>query len=549
MNSEIIVITLQSKNVNGVAAVDLTDVLGNCQLGEVFKNAGLRVDPYLVQYLHSLGAKTAVIENNYVDHDYLDDYSNYYAKCFDAPPRLCARVHFFSEVYEDEELKRIVTSPNVEGGDSPEDVDKLQQHYLGFVVLRPLPRAMIGRTCLKPLLPGAGKSSKTVKVSFWGLGLHIDAMPFQEQDTATAACATCALWSASQVTAALFGHTAYSPSCITVMAGGHKTSEMRVFPNGGLSLTDMIYAVRSMMLDPIHVGVQIESDARQQDILLGNIYAYLGMGVPILLTGILNREDGSSYGDGGHAVVINGYECKDDFGDTKRSLISSGIYKLLVHDDQVGPYASIEFEQKDIPGNAVACPCKGKCVRAIDGSPKVMTRWRTEWNENGKPLYFSPLNLIIPVYNKIRVSYEDVRCYVIEIHDAFDVVIKSLQKEGRLPNKKDFVFQWSIRLRTCCDYKKSVRNDPDIWLQQDKLARLTMALPKYLWEIKVFVNGKINALFVVDATDSGCGMRVVDAYMYYRNMEEMWNWLLLTEGNSRKMVRNPIFAKLKEMAG
>lgn len=73
MNSEIIVITLQSKNVNGVASVDLTDVLGNCQLGEDFKNAGLRVDPYLVQYLHSLGAKTAVIENNYVDHDYLVD--------------------------------------------------------------------------------------------------------------------------------------------------------------------------------------------------------------------------------------------------------------------------------------------------------------------------------------------------------------------------------------------------------------------------------------------------------------------------------------------
>ena len=98
MKTEIIGIPLTSKNKGEASSVDLDSVITLCQMGENIADAGRKIKPYLARYLHALGAKTAVIENNYVDHDYLDDYSNYYAKCFDAPPRLCARVHFFSDV-------------------------------------------------------------------------------------------------------------------------------------------------------------------------------------------------------------------------------------------------------------------------------------------------------------------------------------------------------------------------------------------------------------------------------------------------------------------
>ena len=549
MKTEIIAIPLTSKNKGEASSVDLDSVITLCQMGENIADAGRKIKPYLARYLHALGAKTAVIENNYVDHDYLDDYSNYYAKCFDAPPRLCARVHFFSDAYKEDELRQIVASPDAEGSDSPKDAEKLQNHYLGFVVFRPLSRAFVGRTCLKPLSLESGQALRTVHVSFWGVGLHVDAMPFQEQDTATAACATCALWSSSQVTASLFGHTAYSPSSITAMAGGHKTSEMRVFPNCGLSLTDMIYAVRCMTLDPIHVGVNAEHVNQRQDILLGNIYAYLGMRVPILLIGILRREDGSRCGDGAHAVVVTGYSQSEGVENPGYVVVSSGIRGLFVHDDQVGPYASIVFEQKMGDETSFACPCKGKCAYAIGAGAEEAIRWKTEWKANDESLYFSPTDLIIPVYNKIRVSYEDVLRHVMEIHDALQEVIKCLQEAHRLPEDPSVVPQWSIQLRTCCDYKKSVRNDPGIRHQQDKLALLTMALPKYLWEIKMLAQGKVNAMFVVDATDSGCGMHVIGAYFYCRSLEEMWNWLLCANGDSRMLMRNPLMVKLKEIAG
>ena len=54
---------------------------------------------YLYDYLSHKGisSKTIIVENYYVDGDYLDDYSNYYAKCFYPYKRICKRLHFFSE--------------------------------------------------------------------------------------------------------------------------------------------------------------------------------------------------------------------------------------------------------------------------------------------------------------------------------------------------------------------------------------------------------------------------------------------------------------------
>ena len=51
---------------------------------------------YMVRHLKYIGAKTWIIEENYVDKDYLIDYQKYYSRSFDEHGRFTTRIHFFS---------------------------------------------------------------------------------------------------------------------------------------------------------------------------------------------------------------------------------------------------------------------------------------------------------------------------------------------------------------------------------------------------------------------------------------------------------------------
>ena len=37
---------------------------------------------YFEEYFTALEAKTFIVEQEYIDHDFLEDFSNYYVKCF-----------------------------------------------------------------------------------------------------------------------------------------------------------------------------------------------------------------------------------------------------------------------------------------------------------------------------------------------------------------------------------------------------------------------------------------------------------------------------------
>ena len=50
---------------------------------------------YIFRYLKGLGGKTIVLEFDYVDKDYLDDFSRFYVRRFGAKGYKCARLHFF----------------------------------------------------------------------------------------------------------------------------------------------------------------------------------------------------------------------------------------------------------------------------------------------------------------------------------------------------------------------------------------------------------------------------------------------------------------------
>src|SRR5437773_1098595 len=96
---------------------------------------------YLRGYLSAIGAQTIIVEYEYTDGDYLEDFASYYVRCFATYARRCKRLHFFSTTLSDETIRGFVR-----GGLPKDDDSRIQESYLGFVVARPLPSAIVGRT-------------------------------------------------------------------------------------------------------------------------------------------------------------------------------------------------------------------------------------------------------------------------------------------------------------------------------------------------------------------------------------------------------------------
>ena len=166
---------------------------------------------YLCGYLSNLSARKILIENDYTDGDYLDDFAAFYVKCFKPYVRRCKRVHFFSRNLTNKEFLRWINADAPAG-----QARTFSNSYLGFVVARPLPDAIIGRTILKTYPTRGGRRhypcTREYRVNLFGIPLTVNSLAFQEQDTVLAACATVALWSCFPMTAELFGTPAPRPA-------------------------------------------------------------------------------------------------------------------------------------------------------------------------------------------------------------------------------------------------------------------------------------------------------------------------------------------------
>src|SRR5215469_6885782 len=55
---------------------------------------------YLGEYLAALGCKTVVIEDHYIDRDYIDDVALFYSRSLRAYPNYCYRLHFFASEFD-----------------------------------------------------------------------------------------------------------------------------------------------------------------------------------------------------------------------------------------------------------------------------------------------------------------------------------------------------------------------------------------------------------------------------------------------------------------
>lgn len=419
---------------------------------------------YFLSYFsdEGIGAKTIVVEREYVSKAYISDYSNYYSTCFQDYQRFCARVHFFNETFDQQKFHDELFK---------EDSDFLQKSYLGYIVVKPLPECVIGATILKTYGHAKDKlrhynAIRRYDVNLFGRKLTIDSLAYQEQDTVVSACASTAIWNAFHKTAVVFQTSLPSPSEITKMAGNLYFNSGRTFPNNGLDITQIGKAVES-------VGLVSEIRIVQSDNPFSKhfVYAYSKAGLPVLLFISIGAQ-------GYHLITVVGYAEKDEEPEKKEeiSLRADRIGTFYAHDDQVGPFARIE----------------------LTNSTALKTAWTDETGANvGGSIYA----IIVPLYPKIRISFDDV----FKKTNLIDAVLYHL-------DAFKFELEWDIFLSDSNKYKRTALADAAY--SEALKHRIAFAhYPRYVWVARAYVKGILVFEFLFDSTDIARGFFGLDFHL------------------------------------
>jgi hypothetical protein len=426
---------------------------------------------YFTDYFAELAARTIVVEPGYIDHDYLEDYAAYYVRCFETYKRTTTRLHFFRRDFSASDFRSALTD-----ADSPLKATDLQGSYLGFVVVKPLPQTIIGRTCLVTYPDDGGRRLfpilRDYEANLLGIPLTVRSLAYQEQDTVVAACATSALWSCFQGTGKLFQHAIPSPVEITKAATRHVPEDLpgnnaRALPNSGLTAKQMAIAIRDAGLEPSIVAVP---SAYLLDSLL---YAYLRCRIPLILAvRLYDVVSGTESRRGAHAMTVTGFSLgradPEPYTRTGFLLRATRIDKIYAHDDQVGPFS--------------------RMIHARSTCDYLATSWSGPGTVEARPWF-----LLVPLYHKIRIPFETVHDAILELDRFLDPVRPHVFPA--LPR-----IEWDIFLTTVNQLKNDIlctlRPQLGTAIEQTLIANL----PRFIWRVTARCSNDCHLELLFDAT-------------------------------------------------
>ncbi len=290
---------------------------------------------YLSRYAERLQAGTVVQEHVYVDRHYMDEFASYYSRMLNPPPHTVQRFHLFKRAIADADLTQMMDEALGSHPARDRIERSLSEDYLGFISVRPIPSAPIGRTVLRRVaddVSGHRDIWATTRhdVHLGNLRLQVEGLAFQQQDVAVGACATASVWSALTRVAKHEGMRAPTPSEVSEAAGRHALPYGRTMPAlSGMSMAQVCEAIRTVGFAP-----EAMRPGKMPEIFLLGIHTYLLSGIPVVL-GLWNEELGA------HAVCAVGFQIgvPNPQLQTSVQVRSAAITKLYVHDDGVGPYA------------------------------------------------------------------------------------------------------------------------------------------------------------------------------------------------------------------
>lgn len=441
--------------------------LGSSQIGN-----------YIFRYLTRKEAKTIVVERDYIDKDYMIDFSKFYSRSFNIDNKRTTRVHFFDQNFSEEEFKTILLI-------GPDDkINELNVHYLGFSVVKPIKgkdqEDLIGRTLLKTYPDSEGEYERkylktNYDVSLYGIPLHIESLPYQTQDSAVGGCATIACWTVLQQLSHKFELEKASLFEVTERSV-HVPTIGRNFPSHGLTMEQIKSFFDATDLETEFISPSIMPDIEAYDptkdcFIEDAVKAYLELGIPILMgialqikeenkpitkkvaekIGLKSVDIKYNY----HAVVVTGYKSQHN-----------KIVELYLHDDGIGPF------------------CKTK---PINGSfYKLDNEWISRQGYEAIHVY----TLLIPLYPKIRLPFKEIYIEFLKQKRFFESVN---HKKGIDPRW----YRAELFLMDVRQYKYSLLKEQFT----DKEKILVKPFPRFLWILRHNYCDRPCFDYILDATD------------------------------------------------
>jgi hypothetical protein len=434
---------------------------------------------YIIKYLRKeFDPQTCVLECEYIDRDYLIDFSKYYSRSFDIDEKFTQRLHFFTNRMSETDFDNILTS-----NPTNEKILELNNQYLGFVVIKPITDArdnpIIGRTSLKTYKEKIDGDERVYlkypqNVSLFGINLSVDSIPFQTQDRAVGACATIACWISLYPLMKLYGIPSLSPYEVTEKSISYP-GLTRNFPSQGLNAYQMKNYYNAIGLDTELISIEIfgrgELYTKNDDVISDVVKAYLKLGVPVIAMISLKRKILRSGGLGDALLKLLNLK-KDIFQNEYHAVVISGyrqrqneVTELFIHDDGLGPYC--------------------KTTTNSDFS-KWQNEWLTQFSE------ISVNMLMVPLYPKVRLPFIEIYQAYLKTKRYFEIQNEIMMKKMGIPvGISTELFLYEVK-----DYKKELLQKTI----ENKVELLTDSWPRFLLIIRAHFVGTPIVDAVYDAT-------------------------------------------------
>ena len=404
-------------------------------------------DGYLIEadfkriskYLRS-DVKTIVLEKEYYDADYRNTYFNFFSHKFANYPNKTLRANFFSKKISPQMLYKL---------------DRYQENYIGFIVIRPNRVTSIGRTILNPQKIQKIDGYICVAeypVHILGAELLASGFPYISQDTDVTICAHAACWMLFRYFSQRYNrYGEVWPYEVTQLT--EDLSSGRLVPSKGLTVWQITEMFSRFGFYPEIYFRKIHPNF---DKLL---YQYVESGLPVV-AGLTEHA---------HAITIIGHI--SDFK-MEESIKTSDQYltALIANDDNYMPY---------------------QAIRKNDPKPDG---------------YFSSFKIenidsfVVPLYEKIHLSAEHVmshaRAVLIDNKFGIDACSKVLPFDQIITR---------TFLTSSKSYKK-IRREDDLPFGILKVY-LELSMPKFIWVCEIstpelYKDCKIAGEIIFDATAS-----------------------------------------------
>ena len=274
----------------------------------------------------------------------------------------------------------------------------------------------------------------------------------------------------------------------------------------------MAHAIRDVGLEPHYVGIG------NPDILKDTVYAYLRGKIPTILgIELWDKTQSLDRYYGLHAVSITGYSLLKDSPENNLGKFltrACNMAKIYVHDDQVGPFARMNFDGFELQ---LPCPNHTQCKIPVE---TLSTSFRPSAGEIGD-MRAVPISLLIPPYHKIRIPYD----IVLETVRSFDRFIKLIATEGIDCLALDAGLEWDIYLTTNNDLKREIlRLDSSAMAPPYRNEVLRENMPRFLWRAAARQNESLLLDLLFDATDIEHGQFFFRAIEWEKKLSLALRW-------------------------